>query len=185
MGGQLPAKIFRIFRYTIATDDILTPSPNPFTDKIDFNDVSIADPKDSSKERAFVFTNEKLETEGVGTSLTAEKPDGVIQPLAVIPGQYTIIGKITNTRGDADDGINAFLVLLQQWKDEQQVIKNVWNAGRFGIQDFSDTTNNLFPIGTGSTSIGLIFTDYKKTNNYTPNQVEFVLTFTRSRGLDV
>ena len=50
---------------------------------------------------------------------------------------------------------------------------------------FSDTTNNLLPIGTGSTAVGLIFTDYKKTNNYDINQTEIVLTFTRSRGLDV
>jgi len=179
MGGQLAAKIINIFRVTGENDDQST------TDRIDFNDLTDADPKDSSKEHPFIFTIEKLETEGIGSNLTAEKPDGIIQPLAVIGGTYTITGKITNTRGPSDTGDNTFLQLLQEWKDEEQVIKNVWNAGRFGIEDNNDSTNTLIPNNTEGSEVGLIFVDYKKTNNYNTNQSDIVLIFRRSRGLDV
>lgn len=179
MGGQLSAKIINIFRVTDANDDETT------TDRIDFNDLTDTDPKDSSKEHAFIFTIEKLETEGIGANLTAEKPDGVIQPLAIIGGTYTITGRITNTRGDADDGENDFLTLLQEWKDEEQVIKNTWNAGRFGIEDNNDSTNTLIPNNTSGSEVGLIFVDFQKTNNYNTNQSDIILIFRRSRGLDV
>lgn len=179
MGGQLPAKIFNIFRVTGVNDDQTT------TDRIDFNDVSDSDAKDSSKEHAFIFTCEKRDIEGIGANLTAEKPDGIVQPLAVIGGTYIITGRITNTRGDDDDGENDFLTLLQEWKDEVQVIKNVWNAGRFGIEDNSDSTNTLIPDNTAGSEVGLIFVDFKKTDNYNTNQSDIVLIFRRSRGLDV
>jgi len=179
MGGQLPAKIINIFRGTNTNDD------ETVSDRIDFNDVSESDSKDSSKEHAFIFTIEKRDTEGIGANLTAEKPDGVIQPLAIIGGTYTITGRITNTQGDANDGNNDFLILLQEWKDEAQVIKNVWNAGRFGIEDNNDSTNTLIPDNTAGSQVGLIFVDFKKTNNYNTNQSDIVLIFRRSRGLDV
>lgn len=179
MGGQLPAKIINIFRVTGVNDGPTT------SDRIDFNDLTDTDPKDSSIAHAFIFTIEKLEREGLGANLTAEKPDGVIQPLAVIGGTWTVTGKITNTRGVDDAGTNSFLQLLQEWKDEEQVIKNVWNAGRFGIEDNNDSTNTLIPDNTAGSQVGLIFIDYKKTNNYNTNQSDIVLIFRRSRGLDV
>lgn len=179
MGGQVPAKIINIFRVTDENDDETT------DDRIDFNDLGITNPKDTAEERAFIFTIEKRDTEGIGANLTAEKPDGVIQPLAIIGGTYTITGRITNTQGEANDGNNDFLTLLQEWKDEEQVIKNVWNAGRFGIEDNNDSTNTLIPDNTLNQQVGLIFVDFKKTNNYNTNQSDIVLIFRRSRGLDV
>lgn len=181
----LTAKIFRIFRYTIATDDIIIPSPNPFTDKIDFNDSSDPDFKSITREAANVLELVRPEDEALAQNLTSEKPDGISQPQGVMPGTYVITGFITNMRGNNDDGINAFLSLLDTWKTEEQVIKGIWEGGRFGIQDFSDVTNDLLPIGTGTDTIGLIFSGYEKTNDYPRNRVNFILTFTRSRGLDV
>lgn len=181
----LTAKIFRIFRYTIASDDILIPSPSPFTDKIDFNDSSDPDFKKSDKEGAYVSELVRPEDEALAQNLTSEKPDGVSQPQGLMPGTYVITGFITNMRGNSDDGVNAFLSLLDTWKTEVQAIKGIWEGGRFGIQDFSDVTNDLLPIGTGSDTIGLIFSGYEKTNDYNRNRVEITLTFTRSRGLDV
>ena len=61
----------------------------------------------------------------------------------------------------------------------------VWEGGRFGIQDFSNFTNRLFPIGTGSFTIGLIFSNYTPISNYAKNRVDFTLEFRKSRGLDV
>jgi len=179
MGDSLEAKIINIFRVTNTDDD------QTVSDRIDFNNLGAPDPKDSSKEHAFIFTIEKRDTEGIGANLTAEKPDGIVQPLAIIGGTYTVTGRITNTRGDADSGNNAFLILLQKWKDEAQVIKNVWNAGRFGILDNNDSTNTLIPNNTAGSEVGLIFVDFKKTNKYDTNQSDIVLIFRRSRGLDV
>jgi len=179
MGGQLPAKIINIFRVTDSDDD------QTVSDRIDFNNLGITNPKDTAEERAFIFNIEKRDTEGIGANLTAEKPDGVVQPLAIIGGTYTITGRITNTQGNGEDGNNDFLILLQEWKDEPQVIKNVWNAGRFGIEDNNDSTNTLIPSNTAGSEVGLIFVDFKKTNNYNTNQSDIVLIFRRSRGLDV
>lgn len=185
MASGLPAKIFRIFRYTIASNDILIPSPSPFLDKIDFNITTESDSKDTNIENAFVATCKRNNAEGLGVNLTAEKPDGVVQPLQVIEGLYTVTGFLSNMRGNSDDGINSFNTLLQLWKDEAQVINGVWNGGRFGIQDFSNTKNTLFPIGVGPSTVGLIFVDYDSTSDYKKNQIDFILTFRRSRGLDV
>ncbi len=182
---MVEAKIFRIFRYTNASDDILIPLPSPFLDKIDFNLTGLTDSKKTSVENAFVLTCERNKPEGLGINLTAEKPDGVTQPLQVIEEVWTIKGFISNMRGDSDDGNNAFLVLLEKWKNESQVIANAWEGGRFGIQDFSNINNTLLPIGTGPTTVGLIFSNYTPISDYNKNEVRFTLEFRKSRGLDV
>ena len=179
------AKIFRIFRYTNASDDIITPSPSPFLDKIDFNVTGNPDSKHTDIEHAFVKNCKRSEPEALGINLTAEKPDAIVQPQQILEGVYTITGFITNMRGDSDDGINAFDTLLKKWKDEAQVIAGVWEGGRFGIQDFSNASNSLFPIGIGPSTVGLIFVDYDSDSDYNRNQITFTLTFRRSRGLDV
>lgn len=185
MTSGLPAKIFRIFRYTNASDDILIPLPNPFLDKIDFNITTESDSKDTDIENAFVTICKRNNPEGLGVNLTAEKPDAVVQPLQVIEGLYTIEGFLSNMRGNSDDGNNSFNTLLQLWKDGAQVINGVHEGGRFGIQDFSNTENTLLPIGTGPDAVGLILVDYASTSDYNKNQIDFTLTFRRSRGLDV
>jgi len=105
--------------------------------------------------------------------------------LGIVEGTYIFTGFISNMRGNSDDGNNAFLAKLREWKDEVQAINTVWEAGRFGIIDDSDSDNDLDPIGTGEDAIGLIFQDYQKTNDYNRNRVDFVLTFRRSRGIDI
>jgi hypothetical protein len=182
---MVEARIFRIFRYTNPSDDILTPSPNPFLDRIDFNLIDQTDSKKTFVENAFVLTCERNKPEGLGINLTAEKPDGVVQPLQVIEEVWTIKGFISNMRGNSDDGNNTFLLLMEKWKNEAQVIKDVWEGGVFGIEDFSNSTNTLLPIGTGSTTVGLIFSNYTPISNYNKNRVDFTLEFRKSRGLDV
>jgi len=179
------AKLFRIFRYTGATDDIITPLPNPFLDKIDFNVTGTTDSKKTSIENAFVLDCTRNKPEALGINLTAEKPDGITQPLQVLEEVWTITGFISNMRGNSDDGNNAFLLLLEKWKNEAQVISNTWEGGRFGIQDFSNSTNTLLPIGTGTNAVGLIFSDYIPISNYNKNEVRLTLEFRKSRGLDV
>lgn len=80
-------------------------------------------------------------------------------------------------------GASTLLSKLRNWKEEQQAIvgSGELEAGVFGIVDESDADNNLTPDG----EIGLIFADYKKTNNYQLDRVEITLTFRRSRGIDI
>lgn len=182
---MVEAKIFTIFRYTNPSDDILIPSPSPFLDKIDFNLTGLTDSKKTSVENAFVLTCERNKPEGLGINLTAEKPNAVTQPLQVIEEVWTIKGFISNMRGNSDDGNNAFILLLEEWKDGAQAIKDVWEGGVYGIQDLNNSTNTLLPIGTGPDSVGLIFSDYIPISNYNTNRVDFTLEFRKSRGLDV
>lgn len=176
---SLVAKAFTIFRKT--TDA----GANPGADLIIFNDPLDVDFKDTKREGAYILTLERGEPEGIGNNQTAEVDDGNIQPLGIVEGTYVVTGFISNMRGNADDGVNAFTNLLRTWKNEAQVILGELEAGRFGIIDDSDGDNDLTPIGTGSTAVGLIFEDFTKTNDYNRNRVEITLTFRRSRGIAI
>ncbi len=88
-------------------------------------------------------------------------------------------------RGNSDDGNNAIIALLRTWKEEAQVLLGELEAGRFGIIDASDSDNDLIPIGTGNTAIGLIFENFSKINDYNRNRVDVTLTFRRSRGITI
>ncbi len=178
MADSLTAKPLRIFRLTGALD-------TPFTDFILFNDPASGDFKDTAREGAYILTLQRGDPEGIGNNQAAEKPDGNVQPLGIVEGTYQFTGFISAMRGNGDDGVNAFLTKLREWKEEVQAIVNVWEAGRFGIEDESDDDNTLFPVGTGEDAIGLIFQDYQKTNDYNRNRVDIVLTFRRSRGIDI
>jgi len=179
MGASLVAKSFTIFRKTTNAGAV------PGTDLIIFNNPSAGDFKDSAKEGAYILTLERGDPEGIGNNQAAEKPDGNVQPLGIVEGTYIVKAFITNMRGNSDDGNNAITALLRIWKDQAQAILSELEAGRFGFIDSSDVDNNLTPIGTGTTAIGLIFQDYKKINDYNRNRVDITLTFRRSRGLDI
>ena len=178
MGNSLTAKPFRIYRLTAPGDDNTV-------DFILFNDPNDVDFKDTAREGAYLLTLERGDPEGIGNNQAAEKEDGNIQPLSIVEGTYIFKGFISNMRGNNDDGVNAFLVKLREWKTGAQAIVNVWEAGRFGTDDDSDIDNTLSPVGTGTNAIGLLFVDYKKKNDYNRNRVEIELTFRRSRGLDI
>jgi hypothetical protein len=176
---SLVAKSFTIFRKT--TDA----GGNPGTDLIIFNNAADGDFKDSTKEGAYIITLQRGDPEGIGNNQAAEVDDGNVQPLGIVEGTYIVKGFITNMRGNSDDGDNTIVALLRTWKEEAQVILNELEAGRFGIIDASDTDNNLIPIGTGNTAIGLIFENFSKINDYNRNRVEVTLTFRRSRGITI
>lgn len=178
MSTSLTAKPLRIYRLTAAPD-------TPTTDFILFNDPVAGDFKDTAKEGAYILNLQRADSEGIGNNQAAEKEDGNVQPLGIVEGTYVFTGFISNMRGNADDGVNAFLTKLREWKSEIQAINGVWEAGRFGLIDQSDVDNTLSPVGTGTDAIGLIFQDYQKVNDYNRNRVEIVLTFRRSRGLDI
>lgn len=171
------AKSLRVFRLTLGGD-------TSNTEFILFNDPNDSDFKDTEKENAFATSFKRADPEGIGNNQGAEKDDGNVQALGIVEGTYTIEGFISNMRGDADDGVNAFVDRLRLWKEGAQELVGVWEAGRFGIIDNSDHDNDLAPIGTGNTAIGLIFQNFEKTNNYNENRVMIKLTFRRSRGLD-
>jgi len=176
---SLVAKSFTIFR------KITDAGANPGSDLIIFNDPADGDFKDSTKEGAYILTLQRDDPEGIGNNQAAEKPDGNVQPLGIVEGTYIVEAFVTNMRGNSDDGINAIITKLREWKEEAQAILGELEAGRFGIIDNSDTDNSLTPIGTGSTAIGLIFQNYTKINDYNRNRVKVTLTFRRSTGLDI
>jgi hypothetical protein len=178
MGDSLVAKSFKVFRLTAAPD-------TPNTDFILFNDPAAGDFKDTAKEGAYLLTLSRGDPEGIGNNQAAEKPDGNVQPLGIVEGTYQLKGFISNMRGNADDGNNAFTATLRTWKEEAQAILGVWEAGRFGFIDESDSDNTFLPIGTGDTAVGLIFENFDKVNDYNRNRIEITLTFRRSRGLDI
>ena len=179
MGASLEAKTFTIFRKTTNAGG------NPGTDLIIFNNFNDADFKDTAKEGAYILTLDRDDPEGIGNNQAAEVDDGNVQPLGIVEGIYTVKGFISNMRGNSDNGVNAFITKLREWKEEAQVILNELEAGRFGIEDDSDVDNNLTPVGTGPTAIGLIFQDYKKINDYNRNRVDITLIFRRSRGITI
>ena len=155
------------------------------TDRIDFNDPTFGDYKDSTKEFAWITSITKTSGESIGNNMAAEKTDGIVQPGGISEATWKVVGVISNVHGNSNNGINAFLTRLESWKDDAQVIKAVWEGGRFGIVDDNVQSNNITPIGTGTNTIGLIFINYDKKINYNKNQAEITLTFRRSRGLDV
>lgn len=176
---SLEAKPFTIFRKT--TDA----GPVPGTDLIIFNNAADADFKDTKREGAYILTLKRDDPEGIGNNQAAEVDDGNIQPLGIVEGLYTVTGFISNMRGNADDGVNAFITTLRTWKEEAQAIVGELEAGRFGIIDESDVDNSLTPVGTGSGAIGLIFEGFTKTNDYNRNRVDITLIFRRSRGISI
>ena len=176
---MVTSKIINIFRVSLGGDG---PS---VTDRIDFNNPSFTDYKDSTKEFPWIKSIDKTSGESLGNNMAAEKTDGIIQPGGISEAIWIIEVVISNVVGNSDNGANIFLTRLESWKDDVQVIKDVWEGGRFGIVDNNCNTNSITPIGTGSSTIGLIFLNYKKKINYQKNQAEITLTFRRSRGLDV
>lgn len=174
------AKEIIIAKFTGAGDTITT------AEKITFNNAAEADFKVYDKVGAYITSLKVVEPEGLGVNQAAEKPDGNIQALGVTEKSWIITGFITKTDGNDNSGAtNTFLNLLTQWKEGEQILKDVWEAGRFAIEDSNDVNNNLTPIGTGSTSIGLIFKNYEKTYEPVKNRTDIILTFRRSRGPDI
>ena len=176
---MVESKKINIFRVSSAGDGPTT------TDRIDFNDPTFGDYKDTTKEWPWITSLTKTDGESIGDNMAAEKTDGIIQPGGIADAIWIVEGAISNVQGNSSNGINAFLTRLQSWKDDVQVIKDVWEGGRFGIVDDNCQTNGLTPIGTGVNTVGLIFISYKKKINYQKNQADITLTFRRSRGLDV
>lgn len=174
------AKTVIVAKFTGAGDTIAT------AEKITFNNAAESDFKVYDKIGAYITSLKVITPEGVGVNQAAEKPDGNIQALGVTEKTWIITGFITKTDGNDDSGAtNTFLNLLTQWKEDEQILKDVWEAGRFAIQDSNDVNNNLTPIGTGVNSIGLIFKNYEKTYDTIKNRTGFILTFRRSRGPDI
>ena len=176
---MVESKKINIFRVSLGGDGPTV------TDRIDFNDPAFADYKDTTREFPWIDTITKTSGESIGNNMAAEKTDGIVQPGGISEATWTVKGVISNVHGNSDNGANLFLTRLESWKDDVQVIKDVWEGGRFGIIDDNVNTNSITPIGTGTGTIGLIFINYEKIINYKKNQAEITLTFRRSRGLDV
>ena len=159
-------------------------------DKIEFNSVDQSDSdsfKNNNFEGAYISTIQKIMPEAMGINQTAEQTDGNAQPQGVTNLQYIITGWITKVDGNSSNGTNAFLAKLLSWKEDAQQIINDWESAVFGIEDLNDSTNTLLPIKTSvdAGNPALIFATFDKTNDYTRNRADFVLTFRQGRGLNI
>ena len=166
----------RIFRLTLGSD-------TNTTDPILFNDSTGGNYKDSTEQAPYITSIRKVIPEGIGNNQAAEVPEGNVQPLGVVGTTFEIKGFITDIQANA--GVNTFITTLETWKNGAQAILNVWEAGRFGIVDNNDHNNDVAPVGTGVNAVGLIFTEFDKTNDVARNRADFILKFRLSRGIQI
>ena len=173
------AKPITIARFTLFDDTIAT-----ITDKILFNNPIAGDFKNNEKVGAYFTSFKVVQPEGLGVNQAAEKPDGNIQSLGVTEKTYVLTGFVTKTDGNDNLGdSNAVLLLLDEWKTDPNILKGVWEAGRFAISDSNDSTNTL--IRSGPSALGLLFKGYVKDYDPNKNRTNIVLTFRRSTGPDI
>jgi len=170
------AKKFSLYRLSLTTDTEATT-----LDRIDFNDPTVTDLKDSKKENAWLIEFDRPSADGVGDDQPAEENLGSVDALGSTEDVYILKGIITKTTGDLDDGQNQFLILLDLWDSEPKKLNN-WPEGRFGVLDNGDHTNDLIPVRTGSNQIGLIWESYRKKTILAKNQTEITIRFRVSRG---
>lgn len=169
------AKKFRLFRVSLPGDDETS------LDRIEFNDPTNANLKNAKVENAWLTSFKRIEPEGVGDDQPAEENLGSLDALGSTEDVYELRGIITNTRGNSDDGQNQFLILLDLWSSEPKKNAN-FAEGRFGVINDIDHTDDLVPIGTGSSQIGLIWENYEKEHILAKNQTNIVIRFRVSRG---
>lgn len=118
---------------------------------------------------------------GTGATATATISVGAVTSISVTAGGTSY----ASTPAVIISGGNSIITKLREWKSQAQAILSIWEAGRIGLVDSSDTDNSITPIGTGNNAVGLIFENFQKTNDYNRNRVDFVLIFRRSRGIDI
>lgn len=174
MTSSLTALPFKIFNAHTSTQII-------------FNNTNDSNFKKTDQPGAYILTLDRADPEGIGNNQAAEVDDGNVQPLGIVEGTYVVKGFITNMRGQPVNNPttpNPFLTLLRTWKDGPQVVVNTYEAGVFGIEDSSDPDNDIDPDDDPNT-LGLIFENYQKINDYNRDRVDITLTFRRSRGLDI
>lgn len=161
----------------MASDDETT------IDRIDFNDPTNNNLKDAKLENAWLVDFERISGQGIGDDQPAEEETGSLDVTGNVEDQYTITAKITNTKGNSDNGQNQFLILLDLWDAENKKNSVVeWPEGRFGVIDDTDHTNDLVPIRTGTSQIGLIWESYRKKTNLAKNQTDIVIKLRVSKG---
>lgn len=171
------AKQFRLFRVSLASDTQNT------VDRIDFNDPTSPDLKDTKKENAYLLSCERVSGQSIGDDQPAEDDLGSIDVVGASEDVYILEGIISNTRGSLGNGQNQYLILLDLWDAEAKKTGDVeWTEGRFGIVDDNDHTNDLIPVRTGSAQIGLIWESYRKKSDYSKNQTKITIRLRISKG---
>lgn len=167
--------IFNLYRLSLTTDTSTT------LDRIDFNDPGATNFKDATKENAIITSVKRVSTHSVGDNQPAATAQGNKDELGTAEKMYIITGKIKNTYGNSSNGQNAFLILLDLWDSESSQISN-WPEGRFGIADAHNNVNNVTPVRTGTSQIGLIWDSYETEDDLGANETRFTIRLQTSKG---
>jgi len=165
----------RLFRLTNPGDD------ENVLDRIDFNDPTNVNLKDAKRENAWITELERIRGDGIGDDQPAEEDLGSIDATGSTEDTYVLKGIISKRDGTLGNGQNQFLILLDLWDAEPKKWVN-WPEGRFGIIDDGNHTNDLIPVGVGSSQVGLIWESYRTKTILKKNQEEVEIRFRISRG---
>ncbi len=168
------ARKFSIFRVSLAGDTKST------IDRLDFNDPAYG--KDSKSEAAYLRSVRIFSPHSIGDQQGAEQEFSDQESLGPIEQVIEIKGFISDSDGASDDGQNQFLILLDLWDSEPDIVEGVWDEGRFGIEDNNDHTNDLIPVRTGTDRIGLLWESYEKNQILAKNQTDITIRLRVNKG---
>ena len=161
-----------LYRVTGSGDDKTT------SDRIDFN-IPGSKPK---VENAFIKSMERLPTDGIGNNQGAETPSGDQSALGEVENTLIIRGYISKRNGDNNDGLNTYLIKLDEWENEDKEIDDVWELGRMGIDVADNHAADLIPVRTGSDQKAYLWERIEYKTNFNLNREEFTLYLRVNRG---
>lgn len=169
--------VVTLYRVTGATDVLANVGA---TEKIAFNSS-----KNTSIENAFLYADglQIKNQEGLGDNSAPGQELGNQQALGSTEKLYVLKGFITKVNGTSDNGLNAFVDILQKWDDEAKQT-NTWAEGRFGIDIGYLHKFDVIPTRAGGDFKGLIWLNLDLTSNLSTKvpRLEFEIRLRRSRG---
>lgn len=166
----------RLYRATLTGDVLATLAANEI---IDFNNVSV---KDTKIENAFCTEVEINPQEATGDNQSPGQDFQNIQPLGRFEKLYVLTCFFSNVFGDASDGLNQFVDIVEKWEREAKKLAP-FSEGRHGI-DLNDLVRyNVIPTEVNPVT-GLLFLEAKwKLNwNHSPARIECIIRLKQSRG---
>ncbi len=168
----------RLYRVNLAGDLL---SNRPANELITFN---TSNPKDTKIENAFCTSCQVTPSEATGDNQAPGQDFGNIQPLGRFEKLYILTGFFSNVFGDASDGLNQFVDIVEKWEREAKK-STIFDQGRHGI-DLDDIVRyNVIPteVSTGNVT-GLLFLsvawilDWK----HEPPRINYTIRLKQTKG---
>ena len=160
----------KLFRLTEPSDDETT---------LDAIEMSLT--VQTKQENAIITLFMEPSAAGIGNNQGAEQQLGDQQALGEVEDIIKIKFFVSKRNGDNDDGLNSYLVLFEEWKNDDKINDN-WDLGRFGIVDNNDHTHDLIPINTGSSRFALLWEKSERETDFKGNREWITIWFRVNRG---